>query len=213
LSAAIIDRLPVFFDQRRDYFKNYRWQGIPLEGYARMFGNLLSSENIEVILNCDYFKDRHSFRVKKKVIYTGRIDQFFDYRHGVLEWRAIDLERRVVAVEDFQGIAVMNYAEASVPHTRILEPRHFHPERKYTKERTVIFHETSRFGKEDECYYPVNTPDNIEILERYRALAMEQDAVIFGGRMGDYAYYDMDSTILSVLDCYRSKVSCGLGVV
>ncbi len=206
LPASIIDRLPVRFDYREDYFQDCRWQGMPLSGYTKIFESLLSSRNIEVVLNCDYFKNKDRFSVKEKIIYTGRIDQFFDYQYGVLEWRAVDFERRVIPVEDFQGISVLNYADPSVPYTRILEPRHFYPERGYTKEKTVIFYETSRPGQENDVYYPVNTARNLEILRKYKEESKKLDCVIFGGRLGEYVYYDMDAVILAALDRYKQDV-------
>lgn len=206
LSASIINRLPIRFDYREDYFLDCRWQGIPIGGYTKIFERLLSSPNIELRLNCDYMDHKNEFNVKEKIIFTGRLDQFFDFKYGVLDWRSVDFRREVVDYEDYQGTSVMNYAELSVPYTRIHEPRHLHPERDYQVSKTVIFYETSRMSKENDSYYPVNDDLNLDLKTKYIREAEKEENVIFGGRLGEYAYYDMDKTILSALKCYNEQI-------
>lgn len=209
LSASIINRLPMRFDYREDYFQNCRWQGIPVHGYTDIFKKQLSSPNIEVKLNCDYLDHVDEFEVGEKTIYTGQLDQFFNYKYGVLDWRSVDFKREVIDDCDFQGTAVMNYAEAEVPYTRIHEPKHVHPERDYKTDQTVIFYEIPRMSKKTDAYYPVNNDRNRELRAKYIAEAKRMDHVIFGGRLGEYAYYDMDKTILSALRCYESQIKRG----
>lgn len=202
LPESIIKRLPVRYTYDENYFRDARWQGIPLKGYTNIFTNMLSHPNIEVILNCDYFSRRSEFNVQQKTIYTGPIDQYFDYEHGSLQWRAIELKRKVEECPDFQGTSVMNYADYDIPYTRIHEYRHLHPERNYDAERTLIYYEFPKKGGNDP-YYPVKTTDDTELLKKYRLLAKKEKNVIIGGRLGDYAYYDMDKTILAALKCFE----------
>lgn len=205
LPATIISRLPIRYNYCEDYFVNSRWQGIPLEGYTKIFERMYSSENIHVELNCDYFENRDSFKVKEKVIYTGPIDRYFDYAYGNLEWRSLKFEKKVFDLEDFQGTSVMNSADINVPHTRTHEYRHLHPERNYTKDKTVVFYETS-VQNDQEPYYPVNTKRNEEMLTKYRHLGQKEKKLVLGGRLGDYAYYDMDKTILAALKCFEEQI-------
>ncbi len=206
LPASIIHRLPIRFDYKEDYFQNCRWQGIPCGGYTAVFHELLSSPNIEVKLNCDYMVNKHRFDVMEKTIFTGQLDHFFDYKYGVLDWRSVDFRHELIELEDFQGTSVMNYAELSVPYTRIHEPKHLHPERAYPGGRTVVFYETSRKGRKDDPYYPVDDRRNRELRAKYMAEAKKKDNLILGGRLGEYAYYDMDQTIFSALKCYKEKI-------
>ena len=131
----------------------------------------------------------------------------FDYRHGALSWRTLDFESEVLDVPDFQGTPVMNYADEDVPYTRIIEPRHFHPERDYPNDKTVIMREFSRFAvKGDEPYYPINTAEDREKLLRYRELAKKEPMVLFGGRLGTYKYLDMHMAIGSALSMFDNKL-------
>lgn len=206
LPASIIDRLPIRFDYREDYFKNCRWQGIPIDGYTKIFQKLLSSSNIEVKLNCDYMEHKNEFEIKEKIIFTGRLDLFFNFKFGELDWRSVEFERKVINYEDFQGTAVMNYAESSVPYTRIHEPKHLHPERHYQESKTVIFYETPKESINNDVYYPINNDRNRDIKAKYMEEARKKGEVIFGGRLGEHAYYDMDKTILSALKCYDGQI-------
>ena len=169
--------------------------------------------NIEVRLDVDFFDE--SQPVNKKdvvgnvpVVYTGPVDRYFDYAEGDLSWRTLDFEQEVLQVGDFQGTSVMNYADADVPYTRIHEFRHFHPERDYPKDKTVIVREFSRFAeKTDEPYYPVNTAADRERLLAYRDLAAGEKDVFFGGRLGTYQYLDMHMAIGSALSMVDNKLT------
>jgi|GEM_PF-207012 len=202
LPVSILKRLAIRSNYDENYFHDCRWQGIPLNGYAEIFEKMLSSKNITVKLNCDFFKHRHEFKVRKKTIYTGPIDRYFDYKHGRLEWRTIELERKVVNYDDFQGDAIMNYADEDVKHARILEPKYCHPERKHIKGKSLIFYERSLSDPENP-YYSVNSMENRAVFKKYRQLAEKEEDLIIGGRLGDYAYYNMDKTILAALNCYQ----------
>jgi UDP-galactopyranose mutase len=205
LPPTIITRLPVRYDYSEDYFVDARWQGIPLNGYKAVFERLLNSANIHVELSCDYFENRNSFDVRERVIYTGPIDRFYNYKYGALEWRGISLRKEVVDVEDFQGTAVMNYADLQTEFTRIHEPKHLHPERKNRRRKSVIFFETAHSESETPSY-PVATEENNALFLKYRALSEKERRVIIGGRLGDYSYYDMDKTVLSALTCYEDII-------
>jgi UDP-galactopyranose mutase len=206
LPASIVDRIPIRFDYREDYFHNCRWQGIPMGGYTRVFKKMLSSPKIEVKLNCDYFQNRHEFEVRAQTIFTGRLDHYFDLKLGALDWRSVDFRREVVPDEDFQGTSVMNFAEARIPYTRIHEPRHLHPERDHPSGESVIFYETSHASDNHDSYYPLNDERNRALKAQYLEEAQKETNVIFGGRLGQYAYYDMDRTILAALDCYQQQI-------
>jgi UDP-galactopyranose mutase len=206
LSKDIIDRLPVRYDYRKDYFINDRWQGIPLKGYSEVFKRMLESKRIHLELNCDYFENQDSLRPRKKVIYTGPIDRYFDFTFGRLEWRSSMFEKETKDVVDYQGTAVMNFGDVEIKHTRIHEPRHLHPERVYKTKKTIIYYETSDYDPE-EPYYPVMSEKNLQLMDKYRKLARKETGVIIGGRLGEYAYYNMDVTILAALRCFQEKIS------
>jgi len=206
LPPTIINRLPIRYNYCEDYFVDSRWQGIPLEGYTKIFERMYSSKNIHVELNCDYFENRDSFKVKEKVIFTGPVDRLFDYAYGNLEWRSLKFEKKIFEFEDFQGTSVMNSADVDVPYTRTHEYRHLHPERNYRKDSTVVFYETP-VQNDLEPYYPVNTEQNEEILTKYRHLGQKEKKLVLGGRLGNYAYYDMDKTILAALKCFEEQIA------
>lgn len=205
LPAQIITRLPVRYDYREDYFLNARWQGIPYDGYTKVFERMLNSPNIHVELNCDYFEYINDFNVRKKTIYTGPIDRYFNYIYGKLDWISIKLQKEIIDLEDYQGTSVMNYAESVIKYTRIHEPRHLHLERRYPEDKTVIFYEYP-VSDHNDPYYPVKTDKNLELFKKYKDLAQKEKNVIIGGRLGEYAYYDMDKTILAALKCYENKI-------
>ncbi len=204
LPAEIFARLPVRYNYDKGYFADGRWQGIPLEGYTRLFERMLDSPRIRVLTGRDYFEHREEVSVRHKTIYTGPIDRYFDYAYGRLEWRSVRFSREVHPVEDFQGTSVMNFADLDVPYTRIHEPRHLHPERDYPKDKTLTFYELPALDV-DEPYYPVNTPSNQRLFQKYRELAEREKQLVIGGRLGGYTYSDMDKTILSALYCYRGS--------
>jgi UDP-galactopyranose mutase len=206
LPADIISRLPVryTFDQR--YFAD-RFEGLPLDGYFRIFERMAATPGIEVLTGVDYFELRGRIPAGKPVVYTGPVDRFFDFRHGHLGWRTLDFEREVVPVGDYQGTSVMNYADEDVPFTRIHEFRHLHPERKHQDESTVIFREYSRFAAPaDEPYYPINTPADRDRYDAYRALADAEPEVLFGGRLGTYRYLDMHQAIGAALKAHEQAI-------
>ncbi|MCU6480066.1 UDP-galactopyranose mutase [Arthrobacter sp. A2-55] len=210
LPASIISRLPVRYNYDNRYF-NDTHEGLPVDGYTAWIERMADHPNIEVVLNTDFFDDgefsRKAVLGQVPVIYTGPVDRYFDYAEGDLSWRTIDLEQEVLPVEDFQGCSVMNYPDEDVAYTRIHEFRHFHPERTYTKDATVIMREFSRFAeKGDEPYYPVNTSDDRKKLLAYRDLANGESDVLFGGRLGTYKYLDMHMAIGSALSMFDNKI-------
>jgi UDP-galactopyranose mutase len=212
LAAAIITRLPVRYNFNNRYF-NDTYEGLPVDGYTAWLSRMADHPNIEVRCGVDYFDVRDGIPARTLTVYTGPLDRYFDYADGRLGWRTLDFEREVLTeVGDFQGTPVMNYADEEVPFTRILEFRHFHPERAhYPTDKTVIVREFSRFAKEDdEPYYPINTPEDRTKLESYRARARAEASdrnVIFGGRLGTYQYLDMHMAIGSALSVFDNKVA------
>ncbi len=170
---------------------------------------MAADERIDVVLNTDWFDVREQLRAESPgapVLYTGPLDRYFDYSEGRLGWRTLDFEMEVLPIGDFQGTPVMNYNDPDVPFTRIHEFRHFHPERDYPTDKTVIMREYSRFANDDdEPYYPINTDSDRAILAAYRARAKaetEENRVLFGGRLGTYQYLDMHTAIASALNMY-----------
>ena len=212
LPASIISRLPVRYTYDNRYF-NDTHEGLPVDGYTAWLERMADHPNIDVRLDTDFFDDSQEFSKSNvvgqvPVVYTGPVDRYFDYAEGDLSWRTIDLEEEVLDIEDFQGTSVMNYPDADVPYTRIHEFRHFHPERDYTKDATVIMREFSRFAeKSDEPYYPVNTSEDREKLLAYRDLAQGESSVLFGGRLGTYKYLDMHMAIGSALSMVDNKIA------
>lgn len=206
LSASIITRLPVRYNFDNRYF-NDRYEGLPVDGYAAIFKRMLDDENIRITFNTDFFQIRDRLPKGVPVIYTGPIDRYFDYAEGELKWRTLDFERSVEPTGDFQGTSVMNYADEDVPFTRILEFRHLHPERAYQQEKTVIVREYSRFARrEDEPYYPVDTPADKKLFLAYKARAQAEADVYFGGRLGTYRYLDMHQAIGAALKAYENVI-------
>ncbi|WP_285030517.1 UDP-galactopyranose mutase [Mycolicibacterium sp. lyk4-40-TYG-92] len=208
LPASIISRLPVRYNFDNRYF-NDTYQGLPVDGYTAWLQNMAADERIDVVLNTDWFDVRDSLRAESPdapVLYTGPLDRYFGYSEGRLGWRTLDFEMEVLPIGDFQGTPVMNYNDPDVPFTRIHEFRHFHPERDYPTDKTVIMREYSRFANDDdEPYYPINTDSDRAILAAYRARAKaetEENRVLFGGRLGTYQYLDMHMAIASALNMY-----------
>ncbi len=199
LPAFIIKRLPVRFTFDNNYF-NDTYQGIPIGGYTKMVEKML--EGIEVKLNYDFFEHKAELeKISKKIIYTGQIDEYFDYCYGPLEYRTVRFETEVLDKVNYQGNAVINYTEYEVPYTRIIEHKHFEFDTKSPK--TVISKEYSTTWKlGDEPYYPVNNDKNNELYNKYKKLA-DGTNVIFGGRLGLYKYYDMDDTIIAALELLK----------
>lgn len=197
LPAFIIKRLPVRFTFDNNYF-NDKYQGIPEGGYTRMIERML--EGVEVRLNTDYFEDKAYFdSMADRIIYTGEIDRFFDYRFGHLEYRTVSFETELLeGISNYQGNAVVNYTDADTPYTRIIEHKHFEFGQ---QPDTVISREYSKEWRPgDEPYYPVNDKQNSDLYARYKELADGQEKVIFGGRLAEYKYYDMHQVIVSALE-------------
>lgn len=208
LPAEIINRLPVRTNFNTDYF-NDPHQGVPRDGYFRIFEKLLSAPNIKVLLGTDFSSIRSLVSPNTRVIYTGMIDEYFDRCLGNLEWRTLRFEWETLPVQDYQGTTVVNYADENVPYTRIHEFKHYHPERRipYELSQTIICKEYSgewEVGK--EAYYPVNTPRNQRLFAEYRKMAEQMPNLIFGGRLGCYRYWDMDKAISGALECFESQI-------
>ena len=197
LPAFIIKRLPVRLIYDNNYF-NDRYQGIPEKGYTEMVAAMLSG--IEVRTGVDYLKERDTYRaLAKKVIYTGALDEYFGYCYGNLQYRMVKFEQEVKDTDNYQGNAVVNYTEREIPYTRIIEHKHFYPGLK--TEKTVISREyPAEWHPGEEPYYPINDARNAELYARYKELADREEGVIFGGRLGEYKYYDMDKVIASALN-------------
>ena len=195
LPAFIIKRLPVRLTFDNNYF-NALYQGIPMGGYTKMVANML--EGIEVRLNEDYLEKREAYdALAAKVVYTGAIDAFYAYKLGALEYRSVRFENEVLDIPNFQGNAAVNYTDAETPWTRIIEHKWFEFG---TQPKTVISREySSEWKPGDEPYYPVNDEKNSKLYAEYRKLAEQEGKVIFGGRLGEYKYYDMDAVIDSAL--------------
>lgn len=196
LPSFIIKRLPLRFIYDNNYF-NDRYQGIPIGGYTKIVEKML--DGIEVRLNTNYFDNREEFdAMADKIVYTGMIDQFYDYKLGVLEYRSVRFETEELDMENFQGNAVVNYTEREVPYTRIIEHKHF----EFGKQPTTIISReySSEWKKGDEPYYPVNNDKNNNLYQQYKELADKEAKVIFGGRLGGYKYYDMDKVIMAALE-------------
>ena len=202
LPAFIIRRLPVRFTFDNNYF-NALYQGIPIGGYTAMVEKML--QGIEVRLNSDYLKNKSQWdSLAGKVVYTGPIDCYFDYCCGNLEYRSIRFETEVLNTDNFQGNAVVNYTDAGTPYTRIIEHKHFEFG---TQPKTVISREYSAEWKPGtEPYYPVNDGKNSALYETYRALAQKEGKTIFGGRLAEYRYYDMDAVIESALNAAQREL-------
>jgi len=205
LPASIFNRLPF----RKNYIENYffdQWQGIPENGYTRIFRNLLSHPKIRVMLDTDYFSLRYQLKKDACLVYSGPIDRYFDYKYGKLNWRTLRFEKETLDMEDFQGNSVINFPGPEIPYTRIHEPRHLHPERNYTKDNTIIFKEYSLPDEGNSPYYPIASDRNRQLLELYRKEAGQLKNVFISGRLGDFKYYDMDQTIERALEICETGI-------
>ena len=202
LPSFIIKRLPLRFTYDNNYF-NDKYQGIPVGGYTKIIEKLL--DGIEVKLNTDFFKEYRDFeKIADKLVFTGMIDEYFDYKLGVLEYRSLRFEHEKKDCVNYQGSAVVNYTEKGIPYTRIIEHKHFEFG---TQDSTVITREYPKdWSKGDEPYYPINNERNNDLFEKYKELASNHENIIFGGRLGNYKYYDMDKVIESVLDVVKVEL-------
>lgn len=202
LPAFIIKRLPVRFTYDNNYF-NDKYQGIPIGGYTKIIEKMLGG--IEVRLSTDFFENREELEaLADKVVFTGMIDEFYDYKFGTLEYRSLKFEHEILNEENHQGNAVVNYTEYDVPYTRIIEHKHF----EYgTQSKTVITREyPAKWNKGDEPYYPINNVNNNKIYDKYKELADRESNIIFGGRLAEYKYYDMHNVIEQALRCVEKEL-------
>lgn len=201
LPAFIIKRLPVRFVFDNNYF-NDSYQGIPIGGYNRLINGLL--EGVETRIHANFFDDRSEWeQMAERIVYTGRLDEYFDYKYGKLNWRTVSFKTRIENTPNFQGNAVVNYTSHDVPYTRVIEHKHFEMfgQHVYDNPRTVVSEEYSTEYKEGmEPYYPVNDTCNNALADKYRTEAARQHNVIFGGRLAEYKYYDMAPVIERVME-------------
>ena len=199
LPSFIIKRLPLRFTYNNNYF-NDRYQGIPIGGYTKMVEKML--DGIEIRLNTDYFElIKEDKNIAAKTIYTGMIDEFFGYKLGNLEYRSVRFETETLDTDNYQGNAVVNYTDREVPFTRIIEHKHFEFG---TQDKTVISKEFSSEWKPGiEPYYPINNDKNNDLFAEYKGLADSEKDIVFGGRLGNYKYYDMDKVIEAALECVK----------
>lgn len=202
LPAFIIRRLPLRFTYDNNYF-NDRYQGIPTEGYTAVIEKLLKGADIKT--GTDFLKERKAYeKIAGKVVFTGMIDEYYEYRLGALAYRSVRFETEVLDCDNYQGNAVVNYTDREIPYTRIIEHKHFAFGQ---QKKTVISREySSEWKVGDEPYYPVNDADNSKLYEEYRKLAEKEENVIFGGRLGSYRYYDMDQVIGSALEAAEREL-------
>ena len=204
LPAFIIRRLPVRYTYDNNYF-NDTYQGIPIGGYTKMIEAMLDHENIEVELNVDFFAKKDEYlSCGAKIVFTGMIDEFFDYKLGVLEYRRVYFEDERLDTDNYQGNAVVNYTERDVEFTRIIEHKHF----EYgNQDFTIISKEyPSEWQKGEEPYYPINNEKNNALYESYVELSKKRPEIIFGGRLGAYKYYDMDKVVEAALECVEKNL-------
>ena len=201
LPSFIIKRLPVRLTFDNNYF-NDKYQGIPVGGYNKIIEKML--ENVDVKLNTDFFENREELEdMAEKIVFTGMIDEFYDYKFGTLEYRSLKFEHETLEEENYQGNAVVNYTEYDIPYTRIIEHKHF----EYGNQpKTVITREyPATWNKGDEPYYPINNDENNELYSKYKELADKEENVIFGGRLAEYKYYDMHNVIEKALEAVNKE--------
>lgn len=201
LPPFIIKRIPFRFTYDNNYFNDY-YQGVPIGGYNKLIDALL--DGVDVRLGVDYFDEREKWdAVADKVLFTGCIDQYFDYCYGHLDYRSLAFDTKVLDMEDFQGVAVVNYTERDVPYTRVIEHKHFES---VQSDMTVVTYEyPDKYEVGKEPYYPVNDVKNMEILNKYNALAENCHRTLFGGRLARYTYADMDDTVSAALKLWSKE--------
>lgn len=201
LPAFIIRRLPVRWAFDNNYF-NDKYQGIPIGGYNKLIDGLL--KNVEKVAGVNYFENREYWNsIASKIVFTGKIDEFYDYQYGKLNYRTVRFDEEIIDMPNFQGNAVVNYTDAEVPYTRIIEHKHFESfgGDVYSNPKTVIYREYPQEWNEGmESYYPVNDSENMDLYGKYSELAKQEGNVIFGGRLAEYKYYDMAPIIEKVLN-------------
>lgn len=204
LPSFIIRRLPTRFTFDNNYF-NHRYQGVPVDGYTAIIEGMLADEKIDVLLDTDFLDDKETFMAEfPKVVYTGMIDAFFDYSHGELEYRSVHFESEKLDTDNAQGNAVINYTDAETPYTRVMEWRHF--DKQGDPNVTIVTKEYPQdWDRTKEAYYPVNDERNSAIFEEYREQTSDYPNVIFGGRLGNYKYYDMDQVFAEALEAVAKE--------
>lgn len=213
LPSFIIKRLPVRMIYDNNYF-NDKYQGIPIGGYTQIIEKML--DGIDVKLNYDFFEHREELEnIADKIVFTGQIDKYYDYKFGQLEYRSVRFETEELDIDNYQGNAVVNYTDREVPYTRIIEHKHFEQGKQLGNEvtegpsvgKTIISKEYSdKWDASKEPYYPINNERNNELYAKYEKLAKEDNKVIFGGRLGQYKYYDMDKVIVEALKCIKEEL-------
>lgn len=198
LPAFIIRRLPVRYIFDNNYF-NHRYQGVPVDGYTAIFDKMLASDLIDIQLDTDFLTNKEAYLEEfPRVVYTGMIDAFFDYKHGELEYRSVRFESETFDSDNVQGNAVINYTDRETPYTRVMEWRHF--DQQADQGKSIVTKEYPQdWDHTKEAYYPVNDQKNSELFKKYRQEAIKVDNVIFGGRLGNYQYYDMDQVFGAAL--------------
>lgn len=205
LPSFIIRRLPVRLTFDNNYF-NDAYQGIPMGGYNKLIDGLL--KDVPVLLDCDFFSNRQHYEaLAEKIVFSGKIDEFYDYQFGKLEYRTVRFETEILDTPNYQGNAVVNYTDVKVPYTRIIEHKHFESfgNEVYNNPKTVISKEYSQEWEEGmEPFYPVNDNRNQKIYKQYLSIAQNESNVIFGGRLAEYKYYDMAPIIKSAITCWNN---------
>lgn len=204
LPSFIIRRLPVRYTFDNNYF-NHRYQGVPVDGYTVIFEKLLASDLIDVVCGVDFLSDKETYLDEfPKVVYTGMIDAFFDYKYGELEYRSVRFESETFDSDNVQGNAVINYTDAETPFTRVMEWRHF--DQKADAGKSILTKEYPQdWDRTKEAYYPVNDEKNSDLFKAYRREANALKQVIFGGRLGNYQYYDMDQVFNAALKAVKKE--------
>ena len=202
LPTFIIKRLPVRLTYDNNYF-NDKYQGIPIGGYTKLVETML--DGVEIKLNTDFFSDKSLKSIANKIIYTGAIDEYFDYQLGELEYRSLEFENKILNIENFQGNAIVNYTSRNVKYTRIIEHKHF--EKVENNPKTVITYEYPlKYQRNMERFYPINDEKNNLLRQQYIELASKEKNVYFGGRLGNYKYYDMDDVIKDAMHLCENRI-------
>ncbi len=206
LPEDIITRLPVRFDFNNRYFAD-TYEGLPTEGYAKIFERMLAAPGIDVRLGVDFFDIKSQIPKGMPIVYSGPIDRYFEYAEGPLGWRTIDFQRQTLPISDFQGTFQINHADPEIPFTRTVEYKHLYPERSYSPDKTIIVREVSRSAKHsDEPYYPIDASADKKTYLRYKARAALDPDVHFGGRLGTYRYWDMHQAIGAALTAAEKEI-------
>lgn len=205
LPAFIIRRIPVRLTYDNNYFDDL-YQGIPIGGYTKMIERMLDSDMITVRTNTDFFKNKDAFfKDYDKVIFTGMIDEFFNYKLGELQYRSLRFETQIIHVDNYQGNAVVNYTDSETPFTRIIEHKHFEPSKKFQNKTIITREYPQTWDRGKEPYYPINNKRNNALYKQYNILSDTLPNVIFGGRLGQYRYFNMDQTIMAALKLVENE--------